>query len=358
MNQLAMLASSETDNFISFPKLGIYLTKMIRYFNIGKYPIHLYGVIICLGMILCIVLGMKYSKKYAINQDSLIDYVLFGIPFGIIGARIYYVAFSWDYYKENLGDVYKIWEGGLAIYGGVIAAGITILIVSIVKKHSFLHILDFVLPYIMLGQGIGRWGNFINQEAYGSETNSVFGMTGNIIAKYVGEDVLVHPTFLYESIWCIIGFIVIDVYRHKFQKKVGEASALYMIIYGVERAVVEGLRTDSLIVNIGSFEIRVSQWLSVILVVVGIALFIDSKLRGILLSDLRLVFAEKGNYKLADLQNIVREPEEVEVSSFSEMVNEIKAENGETLEPEKEEESKEEKEEVVPEEQKEETEEN
>ncbi len=247
--------------------------------------------------------------------------------------------FRFSYYAEDPLSIFNIREGGLAIYGGIIATAIALFIATKVKKKSFLHILDFALPYIMLGQAIGRWGNFVNQEAYGRETTWLFGMTGNLIAREMGEGVLVHPTFLYESLWCLLGFIFLAVYRSKWQTKVGEMTALYMIVYGAERAVVEGLRTDSLMLNIGSASIRVSQWLSVVLVVLGIALFIDVKLRGKKLQDLKDAFAAEAAAAAATAADgtgegvAAAEPEE-EKSSLSgvlEALEELeKEEKGET----------------------------
>lgn len=280
---LALLAQ-DTQHFISFPNIGIRLNNMRSYFNIGNLEIHWYGVIICLGMVLCMILGLRRTKSYGIKNDDLLDYILFAIPVSIICARIYYVAFNFGEYKDNPSEIFKIWNGGIAIYGAVIGIVLVALVATKIKKRSFLHILDFALPYVMLGQAIGRWGNFVNQEAYGSATSSKYflGMTGDIIAGEAGANVLVHPTFLYESAWCLLGFVFLVIYRKKLQKNIGEITALYMIVYGVERAVVEGLRTDSLMIG---GVIRVSQWLSVILVVVGIALFIDSRRRGKPLAD-------------------------------------------------------------------------
>lgn len=275
-----MLAEAETEiEQVSFPKLGIKFN-IQESFQVFGLTIRWYGLIICLGLILCMILGTRFSKRYGLDSDKIMDYVLFALPAAIIGARLYYVIFRWDYYKGDLLEIVKIWHGGLAVYGGIIAAVITIFIVSRVKKDRFLHILDFAMPYIMLGQAIGRWGNFVNQEAYGSATTWALGMTGSKIEQEVGYNVLVHPTFLYESLWCLAGFIFLVIFRKRFQKSYGEITALYMCLYGAERALVESLRTDSLMITIGSTSLRVSQILSVMLVFVGVALFIDSRRRG------------------------------------------------------------------------------
>ena len=274
----------EPENEISFPNIGLKLTNMAKGFRLGSFEIRWYGVIICLGLVLCMVLAIRRTKSYGIKTDDLLDYILFGIPVSIICARIYYVVFRFDYYKEHPGEIIKIWEGGIAIYGAVIGIVLVALVGTLIKKKNFLHLLDFAVPYLILGQAIGRWGNFINQEAYGSKTNSLLGMTGNLIAKDPDlGGVLVHPTFLYESLWCFATFAFLIIFRMKLQKNAGEITSLYMILYGLERAVVEGLRTDSLMIG---NTIRVSQWLSVVLVIVGIALFIDTRRRGRPIADL------------------------------------------------------------------------
>lgn len=261
-------------NFISFPKLGITLN-ISQGFSIGNFEIRWYGVIICAAIIINILLGTRFCKKYGLDPDKILDYILVAVPSAIIGARIYYVIFSWDTYKDDIKSVFAIWEGGLAIYGGIIGAFLAVFIMAKIRKDSFIHLVDFAMPYIILGQAIGRWGNFTNQEAFGGPTTSIFGMTGSIIGKTP-----VHPTFLYESVWCFIVFAFLVFYRYRLQKNFGEVTALYMVLYGIERAFVELLRTDSLMIKIGSLDLRVSHCLSAVLVIVGIAFFIDSRLKG------------------------------------------------------------------------------
>ena len=273
--------------FVEFPNLfknhGIKLNINDVAFKIGSFEVRWYGLLISFVVLLSIFLGMRSCKKYNIDPNDLLDYLIFALPAAIIGLRVYYVAFNFSQYKDNLLSVFYFWEGGLAIYGGIIGAVIAVFIVSKVKKQKFLHIVDFLIGYVALGQAVGRWGNFFNQEAFGGPTTLPWGMTGDKIALFVrsqGWDIgtLVHPTFLYESLWCFIVFTAIMLYRRsKFYKSDGECLALYMIMYGFERMLVEGLRTDSL--YIGKTGIRVSQLLSAILVIVGIALFIDLKVR-------------------------------------------------------------------------------
>ncbi len=256
------------ENYIEFPNLGLKFPINPGIEITENYSIKWYGIIICFAFILCVLLALRSCERYGLSKDNLLDYILITVPCAIIGARVYYVIFSWDSYRENWTDIFKIWEGGLAIYGGVIAVVITVLIVSKIKKQSFIQILDFALPYIILGQAIGRWGNFVNQEAYGSSTTLPWGMTGNLIALDFGSS-LVHPTFLYESLWCFAAFAAMMFLRRRLHQK-GQMTCLYMIFYGAERALVEGLRTDSLMLG----PIRVSQWLSAILCAAGIVLFI------------------------------------------------------------------------------------
>ncbi|MDR0288357.1 MAG: prolipoprotein diacylglyceryl transferase [Clostridiales bacterium] len=240
-----------------------------------------YGVLICVGFLAAVALGLAMCRKRGISQDDLLDYILFATPAALVGARLYYVAFSLDVYMKDPKSIFYINEGGLAIYGGVIFAVVTVFITAKVKKQSFLKIMDFAIPFIALGQAVGRWGNFTNQEAFGRGTELPWGMTGNLVQDYLrsinmDSTILVHPTFLYESIWCLGIFIFLMIYTGKFKKANGEVLCLYMITYGIERALVEGLRLDSLMIY---NKIRVSQLLSVLLIIIGIALFIDVRRR-------------------------------------------------------------------------------
>lgn len=256
------------ENYIEFPNLGLKFNITPEIYITESYSIKWYGIIICFAFVLCVLLALRSCEKYGINRDHLLDYILITVPCAIVGARLYYVIFSLDTYKNDWTEIFKIWKGGLAIYGGIIATVIAVAVVSRVKKQSFVKMLDFALPYIILGQAIGRWGNFVNQEAYGGSTTLPWGMTGNLIAREFGTE-LVHPTFLYESLWCFIAFAIMMFLRKRLHEK-GQMTAMYMILYGAERTLVEGLRTDSLMLG----GIRVSQWLSAILCATGIVLLI------------------------------------------------------------------------------------
>ncbi len=315
------------ENIIEFPKLGLEFNINENAFEIGSLVIKWYGIIICLGFLVSLFLAMRSCEKYGITKDDLLDYLLFAMPFAIVGARLYYVVLELDQYK-SIKDVLNIRQGGLAVYGGIIAAVITVIIVSKVKKKSVLTILDFSMPYIMLGQAIGRWGNFTNQEAFGSPTKLPWGMTGNIIKENlkslnISVQSLVHPTFLYESLVCLAGFIFMMVYRKKWRKSTGELLALYMIIYGLNRAMIESLRLDSL--YIGNTDIRASQLLSVILFILGIAFFIDVRRK----YNKKIIENSEEQSTLAgiveeiqkteDEENILKEAEELEAQRQNEM---------------------------------------
>ncbi|SCH01010.1 Prolipoprotein diacylglyceryl transferase [uncultured Ruminococcus sp.] len=217
-----------------------------------------YAIIIAFGFILAAAYGISRMKQFGLDADRAIDAILAGMVGGIIGARIYYVVFSWDNYKDNLLEIFNIRNGGLAIYGGIIGALIFGLIMCKIRKVKMLPMLDVTALGFLIGQCVGRWGNFVNAEAYGSSVsdNYLLGMS------VPGEEALVHPCFLYESVWCLIGFILLHFYskRRKFD---GEVGLMYLMWYGAGRMVIEGLRTDSLYLG----NLRVSQILSGLLLI-------------------------------------------------------------------------------------------
>lgn len=251
-----------------------------------------YGAIIAFGFLLAVLFGGRIAYVWKINLDKMVDVLIYGTVFGVIGARLYYVVFQWDYYKENLTEIFKIWNGGLAIYGGIIFGILGAFITCKVEKINFANLLDLVGMSLLIGQGIGRWGNFANQEAFGTFTTkpwgmmsdtviayiqdhpSEFGLSGMTpaeIATYITENKLfVHPTFLYESLWCLLSFCILYIILKKFRKFSGQLFLTYGVLYGAERAVVEGLRTDSLYIN--GTNLRVSQLVSVILAFVCLIL--------------------------------------------------------------------------------------
>ncbi len=246
---------------ILFPNLNLSFNINPVAFNLFGKDIYWYGIIIVTGIIIALFLAKRDDGKYGLKWDDVTDFLMIGIIVGIICARIYYVVFNWSYYRNNLSEIYKIWHGGLAIYG-VIIGGLIVAYVYCKKKNiKFLSLCDYLAPYLPLVQAMGRWGNFINREAYGSVTDSFLKM--GIFDSGLGEYIFVHPTFLYESICTLIIFIILFIIRNK-RKFEGQIICLYFIMYGLARGVIEGVRTDSLMIS----NIRVSQILSIILVIV------------------------------------------------------------------------------------------
>lgn len=234
---------------IAFPGLGIkeFSINPVAFNLFGK-EVFWYGIIIALGLVLAFLWATYASKDEKLPKDTLTDLLIVGLPTAIICARAYYVIFSWDMYKNNWVDIFKIWEGGIAIYGGVIGAFLAGLVYAKVKKISFYKLADIAAPCFLIGQAIGRWGNFINVEAYGSETTLPWGML------IVQEAVIVHPTFLYESLWNGLGFLILARLR---KKKPFEGFIFYgyLLWYGLGRVWIEALRTDSLMLG----NLRISQ---------------------------------------------------------------------------------------------------
>lgn len=252
---------------VSFPGLGINL-EIQRNFEIFGLSIYWYGVLIALGLVLAVVYGSYNSKRLGVNPDHLLNCVIVGVITGILGARAYYVLFNLDYYASHPGKILAINEGGLAIYGGIIGALAGGLIVAKICKMNIPAVLDVVAVGFLIGQGIGRWGNFFNQEAYGSATTLPWGMVSEGT-----NNVVVHPCFLYESLWCLLGVLLLHLFSHsKLRKYNGQMGLLYLVWYGTERAIVEGLRADSLLIP--NTSLRVSQLLSVLIAVIGLTLLI------------------------------------------------------------------------------------
>ena len=266
---------------ISFPGLGIdgFTIHSVAFTLFGK-DIMWYGILICIGMILAYLYAYSRAKFEGIKTDDLLDLGFFVILFGIVGARLYYVIFApssyiatggtfWENIWDTIVNVVSIWNGGLAIFGGIIAGFITALVVARIKKIHFPVLLDILAPSVMIGQIIGRWGNFMNGEAHGGETTLPWRMSIRRIyadGSY-GSAMEVHPTFLYESLWNLIGFILIAIF-YKKKKFNGQVFYFYMIWYGLGRALIEGLRTDSLYIA----NLRVSQVLAALACIAGIVL--------------------------------------------------------------------------------------
>ena len=241
---------------ISFPSLGIDIDP-VREFSIGPLSIHMYGLIIAFGLVLATIYCMRRAPRFGLTEDHVLDGVLCITPFAIICARAYYCAFSWELYADNPISVLYIWEGGIAIYGGVLGAIIGMYVFCRVKKLSLGATLDLVLLGFLIGQSIGRWGNFFNREAFGAETDTWLRM--GLLDTFTGTVVYHHPTFLYESLWNALGFVVLH-FLSKKREYDGQIALGYAVWYGLGRTFIEGLRTDSL--YIPGTALRVSQVLA------------------------------------------------------------------------------------------------
>ena len=269
---------------ISFPGLGIgdFTVNRVAFTLFGQ-PIYWYGIIIACAFLLAIGYILKRARTFGVDPDRALDVVIGGVIGGVVGARLYYVAFTWENYAANPLDIFNIREGGLAIYGGIIGGLIVVIIMCRLRRVKLLPFIDLAAGGVILGQAIGRWGNFFNVEAFGSNTTAPWGMAGPSIAAYleVHKDILaaqgvavdpslpVHPTFFYESVWCLAGFVLIALYtkRRRFD---GELTLIYAAWYGFGRALIEGLRTDSLMWG----NIRVSQALAAALTIAAAAVLV------------------------------------------------------------------------------------
>ena len=276
---------------IAFPNLGIYLKNVPRSFSVFGFQIAFYGLIIGVGVILSLLLVCHIAKKTGQNPDDYWDFAIYAVLFSLLGARIYYVIFSWDEYRNNLSDIFKVRNGGLAIYGGVIAGFLTLFVWCHFKKKKALLVGDTAINGLILGQAIGRWGNFMNREVFGDYYNGLFSMqipiadvrdAGDItenIRAHIPEGanyINVHPTFLYESAWNFLVLAALLLYR-KHKKFDGELCLLYFGGYGIGRFLIEGIRTDTL--KLGGTNIPVSQALALAMIIFSVACDIAVRVR-------------------------------------------------------------------------------
>lgn len=264
-------------NEIVFPKLGIDLHVNSTAFTIFRIDIQWYGVLITSAIIIAIIFALKNMKRVGLDPNRGIDAIIFGVIGGIVGARAYYVIWAWDKYKDNPAEIFNLRNGGLGFYGAFIGALLVGIIVAKIRKIRVLPLLDLVGIGLPFGQAVGRWGNFFNQEAFGGNTDSVFGMTGGKIRQWISEnapnmdpDKPVHPCFLYESCWCLLGLILCLILFYKFRKFDGQIFLTYIGWYGIGRAFIEGLRSDSLYMG----NIKISQLLAIIFVVASVIFLI------------------------------------------------------------------------------------
>ena len=276
---------------IVFPHLGIEIQELPNKINLFGLDIAFYGILIAIAVFLAVILCMKRAKDTEQKSSDYIDLAIIGVIAAIIGARLYYVAFSLDHYLSDPLEIFNIRNGGLAIYGGIAGGFLAGYLTCRIKRISVLKVLDTAAPAIALGQAIGRWGNFFNKEAYGDYTDSLFAMrirmtdASGVINRSVADNIVtvngtdyiqVHPTFFYESAWCLILFILIIIFR-KYQQYDGEVLLWYLGGYALERVIVEGLRTDSL--KLWNTDIAVSQLLSAILLAAAFIILIIKRIK-------------------------------------------------------------------------------
>lgn len=286
------------DYSVAFPGLGLDFSLNQPFFSIFGFKIYYYGIIITLGLILGLIYAFKNFRKVGVDPDKAIDCVLGGIVGGIIGARLYYVIFTWDEFGLDFQSAQAFWasflrlfntrEGGMAIYGGIIGALLVGVLIAKWRKINVKALLDVIGVGFLIGQGVGRWGNFVNIEAFGSNTTLPWGMTSTVITNYlaskqeyfasvgitVDPNLPVHPCFLYESLWCLLGFVLLAFYM-KHRKFDGEVFLLYLAYYGAGRMIIEGFRTDSLMIG----ALRVSQILAALLVVASVIAILVTRSR-------------------------------------------------------------------------------
>ena len=246
----------------------------------GPLQVHWYGVIIGLAIILALYIAVRETEKRGLDKDVFMDLMLWAIPIAILSARLYYVIFEWNYYSQNPGEIIAIWNGGLAIHGALIGGVITAIVFTKKRQVSFWQLVDIAAPSIILGQAIGRWGNFINQEAHGGEVTRAFlenlQLPEFIINQMYINGAYYHPTFLYESIWNFVGFILLILLR-KVNLRRGEMFLSYVIWYSVGRFIIEGMRTDSLMLT---ESLRMAQTISAVLIIAAVVVLLYRRAKG------------------------------------------------------------------------------
>ena len=260
----------------------LYIQPLDRvFFQLGPITIYWYGVIIATGVLLGLWLATKESERLGIRKETFVDLVLIAVPIAIVCARAYYVIFQWDYYSKHIGEIPQIWNGGLAIHGGLIGAIATGVVFAKKRGLSFWKLADIAAPSIILGQAIGRWGNFMNQEAHGGPVTREF-LESLHLPEFIINQMYIngqyyHPTFLYESIWNFIGFLLLLMLRRVHLRR-GELFLSYLICYSIGRFFIEGMRTDSLMLTA---HLRIAQVMSISLILLAVSIWIVRRAKGL-----------------------------------------------------------------------------
>ncbi len=262
-------------NFIAFPALGIkWLIDPVA-FSVGPFSVRWYGIMLSLAIFATLALTLRQSARYGITSDSFVDMFMFALPVSVIFSRLFFVVVEWDSFRNDLWGVFRIWEGGITIYGAVFGAVLTVVVFCRVRKYNFWNWVDFACVYLPLAQAIGRFGNFFNQELYGGNTTLPWGMTGNIIKAYpnpgVDGNLPVHPTFLYESLWNLLVFAMLMRFRPRSKKR-GQVFAAYLFLYSIGRFGMEFIRTD--VFSFANSTLRANMLVAATIAATGIVLFI------------------------------------------------------------------------------------
>ncbi len=250
--------------------------------QLGPIAVHWYGLILGTGALVGLLLAMRESKRVGLNPELFLDLIMWGVPISILCARLYYVTFEWDYYRDHPGDILAVWKGGLAIHGALIGAVLTGVVFARLKNVSFWRLADIAAPSILIGQAIGRWGNFMNQEAHGGPTTREFleslQLPEFIINQMYINGAYYHPTFLYESLWNFAGVALLLIIRRTLPLRRGELFLSYFIWYSIGRFFIEGMRTDSLMLT---ETLRIAQVISIVIIVAALILWVVRRKMGL-----------------------------------------------------------------------------
>lgn len=262
-------------NFVSFPGLGIMLHVDPIAFTVGPFVVRWYGIALSIAIFTALALSLRHAPKYGVEPDRMVDMFMFALPISVIFARLFFVIVKWDMFRNDLLGIFRIWEGGITIYGAVVGAVLTLAVYCAVKGYRFWHWLDFACVYLPFAQAIGRWGNFFNQELYGTNTTLPWGMTGSLIQAWpnpgVDGSLPVHPTFLYESLWNLLVFAILLAFRPRSKKR-GQVFGAYLFLYSIGRFGMETIRTD--VFAFGDSQFRANMVAAAVIAAIGILVFV------------------------------------------------------------------------------------